>query len=98
VHNVIARALEYELIHASYTADSYVEKIFERIHQVLVPHMLWREYELLVADIQHDAEKELSRFAALDVDMTVDAIADALHEAKQKATNQTNQTGQCNDK
>jgi hypothetical protein len=90
VHNVIARAIEYELFDCSYTADHHVAKIFERIHQVLVPHMLWREYELLVADIKRDAEDELSRYTAIDVDMTVDAIADALYEAKQKATKQTN--------
>jgi hypothetical protein len=74
----IYAALEDELLYCGSSADDRVEEIFERLRKALAPNMSYRQFDLTVADAKRDVEETLSRYVLLDLEMTSEAIVDAL--------------------
>jgi hypothetical protein len=84
LRDAISNALEAELIDCGITADSELEKIFERIRRILVPNMPWREFELRVADLRNELEPTLARYVLLNVKSAANAVLDALEEVEER--------------
>jgi hypothetical protein len=74
IHN----AIEDELIYCGSSADDKVEEIFERLRKALAPDMSHQQFDLAVADAKRDAQETLSSYVRIDLEMTSEAIADAL--------------------